>query len=201
MIWRRAGVRVERVGRALWAEGPSGRGVLVDAPPGTATALGERLARLDSVLLTCGRLERVSGLVSVLGALPPARADDAALAVRFPLSDERGALLVEAWQRAWPDREVTLDGVGAGEPVEIADGEIRLVTLVDPAGPPPLGARLVFAGAEVAVLPRCRLDGAARRITRGVDLVVAEAGGSLSTAELIELAGDAELWVEAEADA
>lgn len=198
MTWVNGPVRVERIGGALWIE-HRGEGVLVDAPPGTASSLGDRLGRLRSVVLTSGRLERVSGLVSVLGAL--VAPGSAGLTVRFPLSDERGALLVEAWQRAWPDREVTVDGVGPGAELEIVGADVLTVALSDPGGePPPMGLRFVFPGGPaLAVLPRCRLDGAVRRAGRGADLLVIEPGG-LSAREALDL-GARELWLEPTAEA
>ncbi|MEZ4321572.1 MAG: hypothetical protein R3F61_29130 [Myxococcota bacterium] len=189
------GVRVERIGGALWIEA-DGTGLLIDAPAGTAQALGDRVRTLRSVLLLTGRLERVSGLVSVFGRL--GRDADSPLVVRFPLSDERGATLAEAWQRSWGDYPITLDAVAPGQPFDIGPAEARSVALRDPQGDfPPLGVQIAWRDVQISVLSRCVRDGAARSICRGADLVICElGGGGLSAAQAVDLAGDAELWVE-----
>lgn len=195
MRWAKGPVSVERIGGALWIEA-HGEGILVDAPAGTAQLLGDRTERLRSVLLLSGRIERVSGLVSVLAALP--QAADVPLVLRFPLSDERAGVLAEAWQRGWGDFPVTLDGVAPGETFDVGPAEARSVALRHPrSGPPPMGVQVLWAGAAIAILPQCLRDGAARSICRDADLVVCElGGGGLSTAEAVQLSGDAELWLD-----
>ena len=197
--WSRGALVVERVGGesggALWLCA-AGEGVLIGAPAGTAAALGDRVHALRSIVLLTGRLERVSGLVSVFARLE--RPSGVPLALRCPLSDERATTLAEAWQRAWGSFPVTIDAIAPGHPVELGAARLRTIALSDPAGgPPPMGVSLDWAGSTVAVLPRCRADGAARSIARNADLVIAElGGGGLSVRQAVELSGDAELWVE-----
>jgi len=194
MRWTQGSLVVERVGGALWLES-EGIGLLVDAPPGCSLALGDRAARLRSILLLSGRLDRVGGLVSVFASLQ--RSAEVPLVLRSPLSDERGVALAEAWQRSWGDYPLTLDAVAPGGRFDIGAAEVGSMALRHPTGgPPPMGVALSWAGARVAILPRCRPDGAARRICRDADLVICElGGGGLSAASAVELAGPAELWV------
>ncbi len=122
------------------------------------------------------------------------------LVLRCPLSDERASTLAEAWQRAWGTFPLTVDAVAPGHRVSLGSAMLRTIALSDPGGgPPPMGVSVHWSGATVAVLPRCRADGAARSIARDADLLVAElGGGGLSAQRAVELAGDAELWVEPE---
>lgn len=182
---------MERVGDALWIEWGA-EGLLIDAPTGTAAALLDRRNQVCSVLLTSGRLDRVSGLVGVLASLGRG---ETPLVVRFPVTDERGALLVEAWQRGWAHYPVTLDAIGPGADLAVGRGMVHTEALSDEGEPPPLGVRLVFGDTTIGVLPRCRLDGAAARIASGCDLLVVELGGSLSAGQAARLAGAAELWL------
>jgi hypothetical protein len=195
MRWSRGGLTVERIGGALWIEF-DGTGMLIDAPAGTSYALGGRGTLLRSILLLSGRLERVSGLLSVLSGLQ--RSEHVPLVLRFPASDERAATLAEAWQRSWGDYPVTLDMVAPGQVFDVGPAEVRSIALRHPrSGPPPMGVQITWGGVAVSVLPQCLRDGAARSICRGADLVICElGGGGLSAAEAVQLAGTAELWVE-----
>lgn len=179
MIWRRAGLEVQRLGTAVLLR-LDGRTTLLDCPDGTGPALQGRT--VHRVWLTSGRLERVSGLLGLLARTQPAE-------ICFPLSDERGALLAEAWQRGWNGR-VVLDAIQPGGTVDHEATLVRSAALSD--GSPALGLRFEHQGSVVVYLPRCAADGAARRLCRGADLVVTEAGmGSLASLELSE---GTELW-------
>jgi hypothetical protein len=196
LSWKRGPLVVERLASgALWVA-VDGEGLLVEAPAGTASALGERVGGLRSIVLLSGRLERVSGLVSVFARLQ--RPSGIPLTLRCPLSDERATTLAEAWQRAWGAFPLTIDAIAPGHRVDVGSARLRTIALSDPGGgPPPMGIALTRSDATVAVLPRCRPDGAARSIVRGADLLVAElGGGGLSASDAVELAGEAELWVE-----
>lgn len=183
--WERDGLVVEWLGGALWIE-LACAGMLLDVPPGAVERLGDRLPRLRSVALTSGRVRAVGGLVPLLVELGRWRVGDVPLALRFPLGEERGAMLAETWVRGWPDLyPLTLDAEVPGSTFDAGDAVVTTVPLR--AGEPrwrdgsvqPVTAvahRIDVAGRRVVWIPAAAPDGALRRAAAGADLAVIEVG-------------------------
>lgn len=183
--WERDGLVVEWLGGAVWIE-VAGSGVLLDVPPGAVERLGDRLPRLRSVGLTSGRVRAVGGLVPLLVELSRWRTGEVPLALRFPLGEERGAMLAETWVRGWPDLyPLTLDAEVPGSTFDAGDAVVTTVPLR--AGEPrwrdgtvqPVTAvalRVEVAGRRVSWVPAAAPDGALRRAVAGADLAVVEVG-------------------------
>lgn len=129
-------------------------------------------------------MERVAGIPILLGTI-------ADLDVWFPLSDDRGALLVEAWQRGWGG-QVTLDALAPGAPSRAGPFAVRTVGLPD-GDRTVMGISLESSRFRLAYLPQTTHAAAARRWLRGADLVVLEAG-FVDVAGL-DLPPSTELWL------
>ncbi len=177
--------RVRWCGGGLYVE-VGGDGVLVDAPPAVAEALGPDLPRVRSVVITGGRMASVGGLLPLLAALEPHRAPEHPLPVRVPLGEERGAAIAEVWTRHWPDRyPVEVDAARPGARFDV--GVIDVETLAVRAGEPVWRAGVVVPRVQLAVRLRTPellvafVPGAApgtvvSRATRGADVAVIEVG-------------------------
>lgn len=160
--------------------------VLVDAPEGIASALGEAsAARLDGLLISSGVLRDQAGLLGLLDAR--SRRTTRPLQVVFPLGEERPAALLDAWTRGWPDTtpviqdavhpgagvdvgdiEVTAVAVGRGEPVWLPEPSVRAVVA--------LGWRIQLGDLRVGIARGPVPDAAVERVVRGTDLSVVEVG-------------------------
>lgn len=183
--WERDGLLVEWLGGAVWVE-LAGAGLLLDVPPGAVERLGDRLQRLRSVALTSGRVGAVGGLVPLLVELARWRVGDVPLALRFPLGEERGAMLAETWVRGWPDLyPLTLDAEVPGSTFDAGDAVVTTVPVrageprwrdatVQPI--PAVALRIEVDGRRVAWVPACAPDGALRRAASGADLAIVEVG-------------------------
>lgn len=177
--WRQDGCGVSQAGAATRIT-VNGRSWLIDAPTGSAELV--RGMNLQGVVFTSGRLERVAGLLAVMNEHPQ-------LDLWVPLADDRAALVGELAQQAW-GCSPTLDALTAGQPFAMGSGEGTLNALTSDTVS--MGVRLVFGGIVVAYVARCALDGAAKRLVRGADLVVLEPGAHGLTPGLT-LAGSADL--------
>lgn len=210
------GTRVAWLDGAVWVE-VGGHGLLIDAPPGVADALGpDRLPRLREVLLTGGRIRSVGGLLSLLCALEPHRGPEEPLVVRAPLGDDRGAALAELWSRQWPDRyRVVLDTERPGAtfdagPIEVRTSPVRAgeprwrPDRVDPRVA--IALRLQTPDLTLAVVLGAAPGAAVQRACERVDLAIVEVGVEpwprtaerwrLSMDEALGLgAGAGELWL------
>lgn len=181
MRWKRGAVTVEQLGTGTWVD-LGGTAVALDAPAGFQ--LGER--RLDGVLMSSGRLERVAGLLGLL-------VGRTALELWVPLADDRAALVAELAQQAW-QRTVVVDALTPGSRVDLGDGELEVHALPAVEEHAVLGFTLEHRGVRVAYLPRTQAGGAARRLVRGADLVIPQPG-AWPLAQLVELAGPADVLV------
>lgn len=163
MSWSQGALQAVQLG-TTYAVAWDDRWSLIDCPEGTEQRLGARA--LSRIWLTGGRLDRLAGLLTVLERRRPAE-------VCFPLSDERGALLVEAWQRGWGG-EVVLDAIQPGAAV-YQDGT-HVKTLGVRGSSPGIGLRFEHADGVVAFIPQGAPGAAARRLCHDADLVMLEAG-------------------------
>lgn len=168
----------------------AGHAVLIDAPP-TAVGLASGTA-LVGVVFTSGRLERISGLLEVMR-------EHADLELWLPLADDRAALVGELARSAW-DCSVTLDALTPGMEVPVAAGSLSVHGLFTSDDAVALGVRLQLGPVVVAYVPKCRVDGAARRLVRGADVVVIEPG-FLDTQASLVLAGRSDLLFTSIAEA
>jgi hypothetical protein len=157
--------------------------VLIDAPAGTAGGVG-RGAGVSGVVCTSGRMERLSGLLEVLRLHP-------ALDLWVPLADDRAAAVGELARQAW-GVSVVLDALTPGTEVAVGAGVLSVHGATTDDGGVALGVRLVHGDVTVAYVPRCRVDGAARRLVRGADAVVLEPG-AFALEVAMGLAGGADL--------
>jgi hypothetical protein len=177
--WRREGCVVAQAGAATRIT-VDGLSWLIDAPVGSADLV--RGANLQGIVFTSGRLDRVAGLLAVMEGHPQ-------LDLWVPLADDRAALVGELAQQAWGCAP-TLDAFTAGQGFAVGAGEGTLNALTSDTVS--MGVRLVFEGIVVAYVARGTLDGAAKRLVRGADVVVLEPGAHGLTAGLA-LAGPADL--------
>lgn len=199
-------------GALLISRGPLS--VLVDAPPNTD--LGADAGRVQAIVLTSGRMRAIGGLLPVLASLEPYRLQDAAIQLHFPLGEERGAALTEAWVQGWPDRyPLTLDAEFPGGQF-IACG-LQFDTMPLRAGDPrwrdgsvddavAVAVRITAPEATVVWIPGAAPQSGLGRMCDGVDLAIIEVGmldwprtaerWRLSLTDAMKIgANAAELWV------
>jgi len=187
-VFRRQGVEVRWLGGGLYLEA-QGQGLLIDAPTGVAKVLTamETLERVQSVILTGGRLLSVDGLLGLLCALEPHRPEDHSLELRFPLGEERPATLASAWRSGWlPRYPLSLDGMMPGE--SLCAGPFTVYTQRILRGEPrwrptpgvervvAMALRVEVAGVSVAWVPGGATSRSMARLCQGVDLAVVEVG-------------------------
>lgn len=112
-----------------------GRWVLIDAGAGVDRALPDDPAtHLHALLLSSGSMSDLAGLIPLLARRS---LGSAPLLVCTPLATDRPGLLIEAWQRGWPDHlELILDGVYPGAEIEIGRAKLRAVGLERPEDHP-----------------------------------------------------------------
>lgn len=185
MRFHREGVLVEWLEGGLYVE-HDGVGLLVDAPAGLVDRAGARLGRVQALALTSGRIRAVGGLVPLLVEMARVRTTDVPLSIRFPLGEERGAMLAETWVRGWPDLyPLTLDAELPGATFEVGAMSVR--TLAIRAGEPrwrdgtvhgleAVAVRIETPGPSVAWVPGAAPSQAVARACANVDLAVVEVG-------------------------
>ena len=212
-VFERGRLAVEWRNGALWVC-RDGVAVLVDVP--TGTVLGPDAPRLQSIVLTSGRMQAIGGLLPVLAELEPHRRADVPLRIYCPLGEERAPALMAAWSQGWPDRTpLTLDSSFPGAQFEVdtlgfqtfsvRSGEVHWRSgRVDPRVA--VALRIVAPEATVAWLPAAAPVAALKRICAGADLAVVEVGVEswprtrdrwrLSVADALGIGEEAaELWV------
>lgn len=130
--------------------------LLVDAqaPP---AALERWLSSVRAVALTSGRSPIVSGLLPLLCALEPWRAEDALLALHLPSLDERGAAIADVWSRYWPESyPLGVDSERPGTAFEAGPVEVTTRSLITGelrrSGVQPMGAAgMILRTADLSV--------------------------------------------------
>ena len=107
--------------------GVTDSGILFDSPPGTVAALGA-LSLLDgirSIGYSSGRLSSIGGMVPLLHEMGKRQLRSFPFEVRGPASDERVAILAEAFQRSWPSQlNVSVDSLFPGHIIDVGPLEI-----------------------------------------------------------------------------
>lgn len=212
MIWQRDGVEVQVLGGGLYIE-QGGYGLLLDAPVGVAVP---RPGALGTIALSGGRIGSVGGLVPLLCALEPHRAQDVPLTLVGPLGDDRGARLATAWAEGWPGRyPVRHDGLTPGQTfdagpllvdtVEIVRGEPRWRPEPAVERVAALAFRVHTRTGLIAFVPGAAPGKAVERAVAEAALAVVEVGTEpwpkserrwrLSPAEALALPVPGELWV------
>lgn len=185
--WQRGPVEVVRLGDGVWVD-LGGFALALDAPVGFLA--GER--RLDGVVVTSGRLERVAGLLGLL-------VGRSTLELWVPLADDRAASIGELAQQAW-GRDLIVDALTPGSRVALGQAELVVHALPAVDDGAVLGVTLELDGIRVAYVPQTEPGGAVRRLVRGADLVIPEPG-AWSLATLLGFAGPADLLIPSRASA
>ena len=188
--------------------------VLVDVPAGTV--LGEEACRLQSIVLTSGRMQAIGGLLPVLAELEPHRLVQVPLRVHCPLGEERAPALTAAWSQGWPDRyPLTIDSAIPGGQFEVdviglqtfpvRSGEVRWRSgRVDSRIA--VALKIMVPEATVVWMPAAAPAPNLMRLCAGADLAVVEVGVEswprtkgrwrLSISDALKIgAGAGELWV------
>ncbi|TVQ87403.1 MAG: hypothetical protein EA397_18995 [Deltaproteobacteria bacterium] len=159
----------------------SGRWVLIDAGQGLSISLRDEIAqKLHAVLISSGSMSSIGGLFPLLHRR--AMAPEPTL-IASPLTTERPAYLLEAWQRGWPEAPpLILDAIHPGGRLEIGEVTFEAVGLeageIEPGSPPQLtsapclGWSIRGAHHRVAVARRGAPSRSLDRLLAGADLAI-----------------------------